>query len=110
MKAATRSLVALIAMSAVAQAQPTQQASNQKGRIITPADMKAWNSFRGATLSNDGKWFVYVLAPAEGDATLVLKSTTDASKETKFPVGGTGGGTFTISGDSKWLGLIVAPP
>src|SRR5206468_720147 len=28
----------------------------------------------------------------------------------RFPVGGTGGGTFAISGDSKWLGFIVAPP
>jgi dipeptidyl aminopeptidase/acylaminoacyl peptidase len=105
-------MVALIAMSSVAQAQPTQQASNsnQKGRIITPADMKAWNTIRNASLSNDGTWFAYVVAPAEGDATLVLESTTDASKQTKFPVGGTGGGTFTISGDSKWIGFIVAPP
>ena len=74
MRAVSRSLmVALVAISAVAQAQPTQQVSNQKGRIITPADLKAWNTIRNATLSNDGKWFAYVVAPAEGDATLVLE-------------------------------------
>ena len=111
MSAVRRSLmVALVAMSAVAEAQPTQQASSQKGRIIAPADLKAWNTIRNAALSNDGKWFASVIAPAEGDATLVLESTADTSKETRFPVGGTGGGTFTISGDSKWLGFIVAPP
>jgi hypothetical protein len=111
MRAVSRSLlVALVATSAVAQAQPTQQASNQKGRIITSADIKAWNAIRSATLANDGKWFAYVIAPNEGDATLVLKRTTDASKEMKFSVGGTGGGTFTISGDSKWIGFIVAQP
>src|SRR5260370_20531103 len=111
MRAVRRSLmVALVAMSAVAEAQPTQQASSQKGRIIAPADLKAWNTIRNAALSNDGKWFASVIAPAEGDATLVLESTADTSKETRFPVGGTGGGTFTISGDSKWLGFIVAPP
>lgn len=111
MRAVSRSILGvLIAIAAVAQAQPTQQASNQKGRIITAADMKAWNTIRNASLSNDGKWFAYVIGPAEGDATFVLKSTTDASKETKFTVGGTGGGTFTISGDSRWIGVIVAPP
>ena len=130
MRAATRSLVvALVAIASVAHAQPTQQVprfdvgggdrtaarrgdllGRLRGRTITTADIKAWNSIRTATLSNDGKWFAYVVAPAEGDATLVLESTTDASKETKFPVGGTGGGTFTISGDSKWIGFIVAPP
>jgi acetyl esterase/lipase len=111
MRAASRSiLVALIAFSSIGRAQTTQQVSAQTGRLITSADIKAWNTIRTATLSNDGKWFVYVLAPNEGDATLVLESVTDASKETRFPVGGTGGGTFTISGDSKWLGFIVAPP
>lgn len=101
-------LVALVAISAVAQAQPAQQASNQK-HPLAPADIKAWNTIRSATLSNDGKWFGYVIGTADGDATLVLRSTADA-KETKYPVGGTGGGTFSISGDSKWLGFIIAPP
>jgi dipeptidyl aminopeptidase/acylaminoacyl peptidase len=111
MRAAARSLLVVVAVwSSLAHAQPVQQASNTARNPITVADIKAWNSMRGATLSNDGKWFAYVQGPAEGDGTLYIKSTTDATKEMKFPVGGTGGGTFTISGDSKWIGFSVAPP
>src|SRR4051812_33577761 len=109
MRAAARSLLLVVAASSLATAQ-TQQASTTGRNPITIADIKAWNSLRGATLSNDGKWFAYVQGPSEGDATLYVKSTVDATKEMKFPVGGTGGGTFTISGDSKWIGFTVAPP
>ncbi|HET9425115.1 MAG TPA: prolyl oligopeptidase family serine peptidase [Gemmatimonadaceae bacterium] len=110
MRAVLRSLLVVVAAwSTLAHAQPVQQASNTR-RPITPADIKAWNALRGATLSNDGKWFAYVVGPSEADATLIVKSTTDAAKEMKFSVGGTGGGTFTISGDSKWIGFTIAPP
>ena len=34
-----------------------------------------------------GKWFAYVIAPNEGDATLILRSTGTDAKETKFPIG-----------------------
>ena len=78
MRAAVRSLLAVVALSAVAHAQPVQQASNTR-HPINAADIKAWNAMRGATLSNDGKWFAYVVGPAEGDATLIVKSTTDAT-------------------------------
>jgi dipeptidyl aminopeptidase/acylaminoacyl peptidase len=110
MKAVIRFLaVALTAGSSLAIAQPVQQASSARGRTITSADIKAWNSIRGATLSNDGKWFAYTIAPAEGNGTLHLESTTDATKDMVFPIG-SGGGSFTLSGDSRWLGFIVAPP
>ena len=108
MRAAIRSLLAVAALSTLAQAQPVQQASNT--HPITMADIRSWNAMRGATLSNDGKWFAYVIGPADSNATLVVKSTVDAAKETKYPVGGTGGGTFTISGDSRWIGFLAAPP
>lgn len=110
MRAVARSLLLVVAAySSIAHAQPVQQAANTGRHPITVTDIKAWNALRGATLSNDGKWFAYVVGPSEGDATLYVKSTTDAAKETKYPVGGTGGGTFTISGDSKWIGFMVAP-
>src|SRR4051812_2708805 len=108
MRVARSVLVAAFAFVATAQAQVTQ-AVNAARHPISISDIKAWNSMRTPTLSNDGKWFAYVVGPAEGDGTLILKSTTDASKETRFPVGGTGGGQFTISGDAKWLGFIAAP-
>jgi dienelactone hydrolase len=111
MRAVVRSLLVVAACASLAPAQSVQPASNAGQRHpITVADIKAWNSIRGATLSSDGKWFAYVQGPAEGDGTLYVKSTGDASKTMTFPVGGTGGGTFAISGDSKWIGFIVAPP
>jgi dipeptidyl aminopeptidase/acylaminoacyl peptidase len=109
MRAVSRSLLLLVAASSLASAQ-VQQAANSGRHPISVSDIKAWNAVRGATLSNDGKWFAYVQGPAEGDATLYIKSTTDASKEMKFSVGGTGGGTFSLSGDSKWIGFMIAPP
>src|SRR4051812_18630050 len=99
-------------------AKPTKQ--------MQPADLKAWKSIRNAVLSNDGKWFAYVLAPNEGDAQLVVRSVGDG-KETKYPVGnasGAGGGgrggppgadagaaagPVSISGDSKWLAFTIYP-
>src|SRR5262245_30361208 len=103
MRAAYRSFLLVFATSSMATAQ-VQQVSSAK-HPINVTDIKAWNALRGATLSNDGKWFAYVQGPAEADAILHVKSVADASKELTFPVGGTGGGTFTISGDSKWIGF-----
>src|SRR5688572_12579627 len=91
-----------------APAQATATASARNG-LITSADIKAWNSFRGTALSNDGRWFAYVVAPTEGDATVVYRSTAPGATETRINVG-EGGGAVAISGDSKWLGYIVAPP
>ena len=85
------------------------QDTSRGTRLITPADMKAWNSIRQNVLSSDGKWFAYTLAPAEGNATVVYRGTTKGAAETRVPVGD-GGGSVAISGDSKWLGYIVAPP
>ena len=102
------SLVIAFAPAAVA-----QQASSARGptKQMQPADLKAWKSIRQAVLSNDGRWFTYVLAPNEGDATLIVKSTGTDGKETSYPIGsapagggfGGGGQSVAISGDSKWL-------
>lgn len=78
-------------------------------KLITPADMKGWNSIRQNVLSNDGKWFAYTIAPSEGDATVVYRGTAKGAAETRVPAGN-GGGSVAISGDSRWLGYIVAPP
>jgi hypothetical protein len=43
------------AMAAQGAAKPTKQ--------MTATDLKAWKSIRNATVSNDGKWFAYVLSP-----------------------------------------------
>jgi len=100
---------AAVAQQATAARSPTKQ--------MQPADLKAWKSIRGSVLSNDGKWFAYVLAPNEGDATLIVKSTGADAKETSYPIGSAGGaGGFgggapvSISGDSRWLAYTINPP
>ena len=94
-----------------AAARPIANAATTPRRngLITPEDIKAWNGIRQTALSNDGKWFAYVVSPTEGDATVVYRGTAKDAPETRADVG-EGGGTISISGDSKWLGYIVAPP
>jgi dipeptidyl aminopeptidase/acylaminoacyl peptidase len=88
---------------------------------MSAADLKAWKNIRNAVLSNDGKWFAYILAPNEGNADVVVRSIADG-KETKYaignatPAGGRGGaggaaadGPLVISGDSKWVAFTIYP-
>jgi dienelactone hydrolase len=82
------------------------------------ADLRAWKSIRGPSVSPDGKWLAYELAPNDGDATVTIRSTAGTTAWT-FPVGdassgGRGGGrggagVVTLSGDSKWAMFTVAP-
>ena len=90
-------------------------------RAITPTDISAWKSIRGATLSNDGAWFAYTVAPNEGDAEVVIRQTASGGKEHRFSVGeapaaaggppGGGGGTaaLQLSGDGQWAAMLVYP-
>ena len=102
--------------SPCAPAARAQQPAAAPTRQISIADMRAWKSIRGASVSPDGKWLVYELAPNDGDATVVIRATTGGT-EWRFPVGdasggrgGRGGsGVATISGDSKWAIFHVAP-
>jgi hypothetical protein len=93
------SAVALLVVSAGAEAQVQTQekAAGTTSRLITNADVKAWNSIRGSALSNDGKWFAYVVGPQEGDLTVVVRGTAQNATEQRIPVGGSGG-SISISG------------
>src|SRR5262245_22472033 len=104
-------LLAAISSPAIGQ-QPAAQSTKGATKQLTPADLKAWKTIRQTTLSNDGKWLVYVIGPNEGDATLVVRSTGADGKETKFPVGdaGAAGGAVTVSADSRWVAYTIAPP
>ena len=58
----------LLTAPAVLLAQSTGATPGTRGgaaRAITPTDISAWKSIRGATLSNDGAWFAYTVAPNE---------------------------------------------
>jgi dipeptidyl aminopeptidase/acylaminoacyl peptidase len=55
-------------------------------KALTQADWDRWQSIQGATLSNDGKWVAYTLAPQVGDGEFVVRSTT-SNTEYRVPVG-----------------------
>lgn len=95
------------------------------GRQLTLNDLLTWKSIRTPALSNDGKWFAYVVAPNEGDAEVVLRATAAGAKEQRFPIGdasagggggrgGAGGGAgggqaLAMSGNNAWAAFLVYP-
>src|SRR5215208_6274487 len=99
--AAAAALLVLSSPVAFSHYAGAQQAVSPKGggatKQMQPADLKAWKTIRASALSSDGKWFAYVLAPNEGDASIVIRSTAGDGKETRYPIGpmpapGGGGG------------------
>jgi dipeptidyl aminopeptidase/acylaminoacyl peptidase len=95
------------------------------GRQLTLNDLLTWKQIRNSTLSNDGKWFAYILGPNEGDAEVVIRGTAADGKEWRFPVGdaavlnrggapapGPGaaaGNPLLLSGNSRWAAFLVYP-
>jgi dipeptidyl aminopeptidase/acylaminoacyl peptidase len=97
------------------------------GKQLQPADLKAWKTIRSSVLSPDGKWFAYVLAPNEGDANVIIRSTGTDNKEYTFPIGSSdaagrgggggrggaapdaSGGPLSITADSRWVAFMVYP-
>ena len=101
--------LALIAVPATAQ-QPVPAAR----RSLTMDDLLSWKNIRFPTLSNDGQWMAYVLAPNEGDGDLVVRSSAAGGKETRVPIGeppsGFGAASgIAISGNNKWVAYTVYP-
>lgn len=119
--------LALAVSPAATRAQDAQRPPANRtsaSRSLTPADLQAWKTIRSATLSSDGKWLAYLLAPNEGDASVEIKSTAAGGKDYTFPVGelprpafGPGGGgggggpvsTLQVSEDAKWVAFMVYP-
>jgi hypothetical protein len=117
--------VALVSSGAVAQQPQATSATASTTRAagskqMTPTDLKAWKSIRSPVVSNDGKWFAYVLAPNEGDATVVVRQTADGGTEQRFPIGepptfapnpfaAAAPATLAISGDSKFVAFTIYP-
>src|SRR5919112_1994829 len=89
------SLGALLLLAPLAGLSAQQATSAAGTRQFTSADLKAWRTIRNPTLSGDGRWFAYVLAPNEGDASVVIRPTAESTKEWRFAIGsvpGPGGG------------------
>ena len=89
------------------------------GRQLTVNDLLSWKGVRTPQLSNDGKWFAYVIAPNEGDAEVVVRNTSAGAKEMRFPIGdasaggagvgrgGSGGSpSIAISGNAHWVAFL----
>ena len=90
-------------LAAAQQPAPAPRPPRVRPSRCTPADLKAWKSIRHSVLSNDGKWFAYVLAPNEGDANVVIRSTGADGKETKFPIGDADAAAWRRRGP-RWRG------
>jgi dipeptidyl aminopeptidase/acylaminoacyl peptidase len=116
------SFSALILLVHAAAAQQPQNAAGRAGaKQMTPTDLRAWRSIRTPVLSTDGKWFAYVLAPNEGDASLVVRQTADGATEQRFSIGElpagaanpfgptAGAAPIAISADSRFLAFTIYP-
>ena len=94
------------------------------GRQLTLNDLLSWKSIRFPQLSNDGRWFAYILAPNEGDAEVVIRGTAAGAKEMRFGIGelpapqpGQGGAAAAaatqapvISGNGRWAAFLMYAP
>ncbi|MDH5234874.1 MAG: prolyl oligopeptidase family serine peptidase [Gemmatimonadota bacterium] len=97
----------------VANATPAAAAQPAK-RPLGLEDLLSWKGIRFPTLSNDGRWMAYLLAPNEGDAEFVVRSTAAGATETRVaigepPSGFGGGGAIAISGNGRWAAYTVYP-
>jgi acetyl esterase/lipase len=92
-------------------AAPTLRAQAAAPRPITAADISAWKSLRGATLSADGAWFGYTQAPNEGDAEVVLRQTSATGTVRRYAVGEipAAASPLQLSTDGKWAAMLVYP-
>jgi len=72
-------------------------------------DIAGWKSIRSPVVSNNGRWFGYMLSPNEGDSEVILRNTADTT-EYRFKVGKKGYGTkISFSEDSKWAAFLISP-
>ena len=83
---------------------PTQPAVK---RPIALEDILSFRAIGGGSLSPNGQWYAYSIAPLQGDRDVFIRSTSNTT-EWKFPVGEAGTGA-TFSDDSQWAGITVSP-
>jgi len=79
MHLARRLSIALVLLAAPFAAQAQKKA-------LTQTDWDRWQSIQSPTLSSNGKWVAYTLAPQVGDGEFVVRSTT-GNTEYRVPVG-----------------------
>src|SRR5580658_3261728 len=95
-------------------------------RPLTIPDMLTWKRIQAPGISADGEWFAYRLAPAEGNAEVVIRNL-KSGKELRFPIGdpgesapaaaatpgppavAAGAADPAISADSRWAAFHSYP-
>ena len=77
-------------------------------RALMMDDLLNWKTIRSSTISNDGRWFGYQLAPNEGDSEVILRRTSD-DREMRFPVGETSNAALSFSDNSRYALFTIAP-
>ena len=77
-------------------------------RALMMDDLLNWKTIRSSTVTNDGKWFGYQLAPNEGDSDVILRRTSD-DKEMRFPVGDNANPALAFSDNSQYALFTIAP-
>ncbi|HEX8848686.1 MAG TPA: prolyl oligopeptidase family serine peptidase [Gemmatimonadaceae bacterium] len=92
---------ATILSLSLALAIPLAAQEGQVRRPLTQADWDIWKSIVGTTVSPDGKWVAYSIAPQVGDGELVIRSTT-SSTEYRVPRGYIGRPQLVPNADSNW--------
>ena len=122
MRIARRSILVAIAIATYVQSTPAQAPAPQTRVVSNSAatrdstarrslemdDLLNWKSIRGSTLTNDGKWFGYQLAPNEGESDVILRRTSD-DKELRFSVGENANPALTFSENSQYALFTIAP-
>ncbi|OOQ61778.1 alpha/beta hydrolase family protein [Mucilaginibacter pedocola] len=63
-----------------------------------------WQNIANQSISNDGKWVLYVVKPQEGDADLVI---TDAKNKSPFTI--PRADTARLTSDSKYAVMLIRP-
>jgi dipeptidyl aminopeptidase/acylaminoacyl peptidase len=97
MRRITSGLLFVVLLASLTAPRATSVASPAK----VPLDYKAydsWNLIRGTKLSDDGTWIAYVLAPEDGDPTLVVRNLTSGQEYRKER-----GQNPEFTPDSKWV-------
>lgn len=108
-----RSAAIVVGFLSLAAGSPTGvvRAQGAQPHPMTAADISAWKSIRGTSLSQDGAWFAYTVAPNEGDAEVIVRQTAKGGKELRFPIGEAAGGAggAQLTADGKWIAMLVYP-
>ena len=76
----TKFVAALFALATITLGAQQPAAASGAQHPLTLTELLTWKSIRTPQVSNDGKWFAFVLAPNEGDADVVFRASAAGAK------------------------------